>query len=321
MKVNAEEKRDIPGLATGFKELDNTLGGLSAPDLTIIAAGTGEGKTSLALNIAGNIAKTDPVAFFSLEMSAEQLVWKFFAGLIEKPIRQIRMGQLTPHEWEVLEKGIALIKQKEFYIKDKGGLEINDFKNSARELVRKKKVKAIFIDYLQLMKVSGKKLGTREQEVSHISHELKALAMEFEIPIVALSQLNRSSSGSQRLYQVSDLRESGAIEQDADNILFIFNPKKHPKTKVLNPSGSERVFGPNEVILQVEKCRLGDTGQVPLNFIGVAQRFEDIDKESPMSIEQPNNFRPLTKVEQEVSEALDDKEEENEGEDDGELPF
>ncbi len=315
MKEKAELKADIPGIPTGFKELDIKMGGLSSPDLTIIGAGTGEGKTSFAINIAGHVSQTDAVAFYSLEMKAKQLAWKFFAEILDKSIKQIRIGNLTPAEWEVLEKGIALIQKKKFYIKDNGGLSIIEFKNSVRSMVRKKDVKLVVLDYLQLLTTVGvkEKFGTREGEINYISKQLKALAMELDIPIIALSQLNRERAGTKRLYQLSDLRESGAIEQDADNVLFIFNPVKH-KMREIKLSGTIKVFAPNEVLLQVEKCRLGGTGIIPMKFLGVRQKFEDF---SSPEIEAPgNNFRPLSEVEQKVSAALDQPEE-----DENDLPF
>lgn len=315
IREKSEQKVDIPGIPTGFKELDFKMGGLSAPDLTIIGAGTGEGKTSFALNIAGHISQNEAVAYYSLEMKAEQLAWKFFAEILEKPIMQIRIGDLNESEMNVLENAVGLIQQKKLYIKDTGGLSILEFKNSVRIMVHKKCVKVVIVDYLQLMTTNGlsKRFGTREQEISYISHELKSLGMELNIPIIALSQLNRDRSGTQRLYQLSDLRESGAIEQDADNVLFIFNPVKHKMDQV-KMGGSIKFFQPYEILLQVEKCRLGDTGVIPMKFIGVAQRFEDFN--GPEITSMPR-LTALSEIEKRVKEAI----ETNQEDDDDELPF
>ena len=288
---------DLFGLPTGYNKLDEILGGLAEPDLTILAAGTGEGKSTLALNIAGNIADKEPVAYYSLEMKAKQLALKYFADILNKSMKDIRVGKVSESDFEKLVDGVSNLQKSKLYIKDKGGLSIIQLKNSIRSVVRKKGVKIVFIDYLQLIttKCCNEKFGTREREVSYISKELKSLCMDLNISIVALSQLSRLATV--RLYVLSDLRESGAIEQDADNVIFIWNPQKH-KVSELKIDGSIKLFETNEVLLQIEKCRLGDVGVLPMKFYGVRQRFEDF---TPMG----NKFRPLTPNEKDIFDKLD----------------
>lgn len=215
---------DFIGYRTGIKSLDRLIGGFAPSDFIIIAGGTGEGKSTLALNIANSIANEGiPTAFFTLEMQSKQLAYKILSEETESTIKSLRLGNLTENKWKQLFEQQVKYANIPLYLNDAVGLNISELCSIIRALVKNKGVKIAFIDYLQLIK-SGVKVGIREQEVNYISKELRTLALELDIPIVALSQLSRIEKGTSRLYQLSDLRESGAIEQDATNVIFIYKP-------------------------------------------------------------------------------------------------
>ena len=226
----AANKDGLTGVPTGYHKLDNITSGWQASDLVIIAGRPAMGKTSFALSMAKNIAAdyNVPMAFFSLEMSNVQLVNRLISNCCEIQGSKILNGQLKPDEWERLDKRLNNLIGSPLYVDDTPGLSVFELRTKARRLVRDHGVKIIMIDYLQLMNANGMRFSSRQEEVSTISRSLKQIAKELDIPILALSQLNRGVESREGLEgkrpQLSDLRESGAIEQDADMVLFVHRP-------------------------------------------------------------------------------------------------
>ncbi|MDR0791834.1 MAG: replicative DNA helicase, partial [Chitinophagaceae bacterium] len=223
---------DISGVPSGFASLDRVTYGWQPSDLIILAARPSVGKTAFALNLIRNAAlhpvKPTPVAFFSLEMSVAQLAQRILSAESEIMLEKIARGKLEEYEYQqLLTKGIKRLEQAPIFIDDTAALNIFEFRAKARRLVNKHNVGLIVIDYLQLMSGSGERNSNREQEISSISRNLKILAKELNIPIIALSQLSRAveSRKEVKMPQLADLRESGAIEQDADMVMFIYRPE------------------------------------------------------------------------------------------------
>ena len=275
IQLAANSKSGLSGLPTGYTDLDKITSGWQNSDLIIIAARPAMGKTALVLSMAKNMAVdfNIPIAIFSLEMSNVQLVNRLICNVCEIPGDKIKSGQLTPMEWEQLMSRINLLNGVPLYIDDTASLSILELRTKARRLVREHKIQMIVIDYLQLMNASGMKFGSREQEVSMISRSLKQLAKELNIPIIALSQLNRSVENRTdgKRPQLSDLRESGAIEQDADIVCFIHRPEKYLSSGV-DANGND-VRGLAEFI--IAKHRSGSVGDVKMRFRGKFARFEN----------------------------------------------
>lgn len=269
----------LTGVPTGFAKLDEKTSGWQNSDLIIIAGRPAMGKTSFALSLAKNIAVDyqTPIAFFSLEMNNVQLVNRLISNVCEIPGNKMLNGQLSPDEWERLDKNIRRLQGAPLYIDDTAGLSIFELRTKARRLVREKGVKIIMIDYLQLMNASGMRFGSRQEEVSKISQSLKGLAKELDIPILALSQLNRTVENREGLDgkrpQLSDLRESGAIEQDADMVLFVHRPEYY---HIVEDDKGNDLRGMAQII--IAKHRKGATGDVLLKFRGEFTRFQDPDK-------------------------------------------
>ena len=274
------------GICTGFNQLDNMTLGWQPSDLIIVAARPAMGKTAFVLSMARNMAidYNAPVAFFSLEMSASQLMMRLICGETGIKGDTIRSGKLTPNEWKVLETKTKPLGMAPIFIDDTPALSIFEFRSKARRLHKSKGLKIIIIDYLQLMTAAGQgDKGNREQEVSFISRTLKAVAKELDIPIIALSQLNRSteSRGGSRRPQLSDLRESGAIEQDADIVAFIHRPEYYGITETEDHMPTD---GLAQIILA--KHRNGAVGDVPLKFIKDQARFDNWESIDAMIHEQ-----------------------------------
>ena len=272
---------------SGFHELDKLTSGWQNSDLIIIAARPAMGKTAFVLSMAKNMAVNYniPIAIFSLEMSNLQLVNRLISNVCELPGDKIKSGQLTPLEWEQLMVRIKYLNGAPMYIDDTASLSVFELRTKARRLVREHKVKMIIIDYLQLMNASGMKFGSREQEVSTISRSLKQLAKELNIPIIALSQLSRAleSRGENKRPQLSDLRESGAIEQDADIVCFIHRPEYYYHSDT-DPSGKD-IRGLAEFI--VAKHRSGAVKDVNMRFRANFARFENwIEEGADSFVEQ-----------------------------------
>ena len=277
MQNAANRTSGLSGIASGFHDLDNVTSGWQNSDLIIIAARPAMGKIAFVLSMAKNMAVNynTPIAVFSLEMSNLQLVNRLISNVCEIDGNKIKSGQLTPLEWDQLMARIKHLSGAPLYIDDTPSLSIFELRTKARRLVREHNVQFIIIDYLQLMNASGMKYGSREQEVSMISRSLKQLAKELNIPIVALSQLNRSveSRTDGKRPQLSDLRESGAIEQDADIVCFIHRPEYY------NHSGTDAegndIRGLAEFI--IAKHRSGSVEDVKMRFRANYARFENWD--------------------------------------------
>ena len=275
-----ERKKGLSGIGSGFGDLDKITMGWQSSDLVIIAARPAMGKTAFVLSMAKNMAvnfKTH-VALFSLEMSNIQLVNRLITNVCEIPGEKIKSGRLERYEWEQLDHKVMELYDAPIFVDDTPSLSVFELRTKARRLVREHGVECIIIDYLQLMNASGMSYGSREQEVSMISRSLKGLAKELNIPIIALSQLNRgveSRSGAEgKRPQLSDLRESGAIEQDADMVCFIHRPEYYGITE--EPSTGKDLRGLAEII--IAKHRNGATGEVWLAFKNNFVRFENINE-------------------------------------------
>ena len=260
---------DLTGLTSSFTDLDAKTAGLQSSDLIIVAGRPSMGKTTFAMNIVENAAIIGdaPILVFSLEMPAEQLMMRMLASLGRIDQTRVRTGKLEQDDWPKLTGAVNLLKDKPLYIDDTPGLSPTEMRTRARRIAREHgKIGLVMIDYLQLMQVKGFTEG-RTAEISEISRSLKALAKELECPVVALSQLNRGLEQRPNKRPVnSDLRESGAIEQDADVIMFIY------RDEVYNEDSPDK--GKAEII--IGKQRNGPIGTVRVAFIGKYSRFEDL---------------------------------------------
>jgi len=276
----AKKKEGLSGLSSGFFALDKITSGWQKSDLIIIAARPAMGKTAFVLSMAKNMAvnfKT-PVAIFSLEMSNVQLVNRLIINACELSGEKIKSGRLEPYEWEQLDHKITELYDAPIYVDDTPSLSVFEIRTKARRLVREHDVKCLIIDYLQLMNASGMAYGSREQEVSMISRSLKGLAKELNIPIIALSQLNRAVEGrggpEGKRPQLSDLRESGAIEQDADMVCFIHRPEYYG---IKEDANGKSLIGLAEII--IAKHRNGAVGDLMLSFKNIFVRFENLNED------------------------------------------
>ena len=276
----------LSGLESGFTKLDKMTSGWQNSDLIIIAARPAMGKTAFVLSMAKNIAVDfrNPVALFSLEMSNVQLVNRLISNVCEIESGKIKSGQLAGHEWQQLDYKLKNLLDAPLYVDDTPSLSVFELRTKARRLVREHGVKIIIIDYLQLMNASGMAFGSRQEEVSTISRSLKGLAKELNIPIVALSQLNRGVESREGIDgkrpQLSDLRESGAIEQDADMVCFIHRPEYY---KIYQDDRGNDLRGMAEIV--IAKHRNGAVGEVLLRFKGEFTRFSN--PEDDMVIPMP----------------------------------
>lgn len=276
-------KGGMTGIPTGFSHLDEMTSGWQASDLVIIAGRPAMGKTSFALSLAKNIAVDYrvPIAFFSLEMNNVQLVNRLISNTCEIAGNKILNGQLSEAEWARLDKNLRKLQGAPIYIDDTPNMSIFELRTKARRMVREKGVKIIMIDYLQLMNASGMRFGNRQEEVSTISRSLKGLAKELNIPVLALSQVSRNLEGREGLEgkrpQLSDLRESGAIEQDADMVIFVHRPEYY---RIFQDEKGNDLRGKAQII--IAKHRKGATGDVTLSFLGDYTRFQDPDVQTAL---------------------------------------
>jgi replicative DNA helicase len=294
----------LSGIATGLNDLDNKMGGLQHSDLIIVAGRPGMGKTALATNIAYNVAKAwqgevrpdghittvngGIVGFFSLEMSAEQLATRIIAERTGIPSSTIRRGGISEQDFEVIRDVSLELQNMKFFVDETGGLSIAQLVARARRLKRQRGLDLLVIDYIQLLQGSGKRgQENRVQEITEITTSLKALAKELSVPVIALSQLSRQvESRDDKRPQLSDLRESGSIEQDADVVLFVYREEYYLQNKEPRPGTEEHakwmvemqmMHGKAEVI--IGKQRHGPTGTVQLQFDGSVTRFSDLAPE------------------------------------------
>ncbi|MBN9398078.1 replicative DNA helicase [Candidatus Saccharibacteria bacterium 47-87] len=264
-------KGSLRGVRTGYRDLDNMTAGLQRSDLIILAARPAMGKTTLVTNLAYNVATIakQPVLFFSLEMSKEQLVDRMLADASGVDSWNIRTGNLSDDDFSKLSDAMGEMAEAPIYIDDTPGLSVLEMRTKARRAAHDQPLGLIIIDYLQLMQGSGRDNGNRVQEVSEISRGLKLIARELNVPVIALSQLSRSvESRSPQIPQLADLRESGSIEQDADIVMFIYREAYY------NPE-TERE---NITDLIIAKHRNGPVGKVELYFHPERLRFMSLDR-------------------------------------------
>ena len=263
----SKNKGSLTGIPTGFRDLDRILLGMQRKDLILLAARPSVGKTALAVNIALNAAKSgSKVAIFSLEMSKTQLAQRMLSSLSLVNLKQLISGDIT--EWEDIFEASSIIAGNSIYMDDTAGISITELRSKCRRLKADSGLDFIMIDYLQLMTSEGRN-ENRQQEISTISRNLKALAKELDVPILALSQLSRDSEKSGRKPKLSDLRESGAIEQDADVVILLYREDYQ----------NEEAEVKNQIELIIAKHRNGETGSVELNFIKECTRFVDLQTE------------------------------------------
>lgn len=267
LNMRSENKGNITGIPTGFSDLDRILLGMQRKDLILLAARPSVGKTALAVNIALNAAQRDyKVAIFSLEMSKTQLAQRMLSSLALVNSKDLMSGNIT--DWNDVFEASAVIASKSIYMDDTAGISITELRSKCRRLKADGGLDFIMIDYLQLMTSEGRN-ENRQQEISTISRNLKALAKELDVPILALSQLSRDSEKSNRKPKLSDLRESGAIEQDADVVILLYRDDYQ----------NEEAEIKNQIELIIAKHRNGETGSVNLNFIKECTRFGDIQSD------------------------------------------
>ncbi|MCJ7507780.1 MAG: replicative DNA helicase, partial [candidate division Zixibacteria bacterium] len=263
----------VTGIATGFTELDVLTGGLQNSDLVVIAGRPSMGKTSLALSIAEHVAVDEkvPVAIFSLEMTKGQLAQRMLCSRARFSTHKMRTGRISDHEYGNLAIAVGPLSEAKIFLDDTPSLGILQMRAKARRLKAKENIGLVIVDYLQLMQ-GPRAIESRQQEISLISRSLKGLAKELDVPVVALSQLSRAVEirGGERRPQLADLRESGAIEQDADLVMFVYRPEMYNITQFRDGRSTE---GMAEII--VSKHRNGPTCEIMLTFIRDYARFEN----------------------------------------------
>lgn len=265
-------KGGITGIATGFIDLDRITAGLHNSDLVLIAARPAMGKSAFALNIASHVAIREkvPVAVFNLEMSKEQLGSRILCSEAMVDSNKVRTGNIEEEDWIKLVSAVGPLSEAEIYIDDTPGISISEIRAKCRKMKLEKNIGLIIIDYLQLIQGTGKKNASREQEISEISRSLKILAKELDVPVIALSQLSRAAEQrTDHKPMLSDLRESGAIEQDADIVMFIYREDYY------NPDTERKNIA--EIILA--KHRAGATGTVELMWLGSYTKFVNLARE------------------------------------------
>lgn len=263
---------ELTGVDTGFADLNKKLGGLHKSDLVLVAARPGMGKTAFALNLVANAAikSSASVAVFSLEMSKEQLVQRLISSQSNVPLSNIAKGKIADNEWSKIMDGMKVLSKAKIFIDDTPGIKVSEIRSKCRKLKIEQGLDMVMIDYLQLMEADGRN-ESRQQEVSKISRALKILAKEMNCPVVALSQLSRNTeSGKDHMPKLSDLRDSGAIEQDADIVMFIYRDEYY------NPVETEKK---NIADIKIAKNRHGETCDIELVWIGEIQKFKDRMKE------------------------------------------
>jgi replicative DNA helicase len=273
---------ELSGVPSGFTKLDRITSGFQKSDLIILAARPGMGKTAMVMSIARNASlnsdKAKAIAIFSLEMSSKQLVTRMISGEAEISGEKLKKGNLAEHEWQQLNTKIARLNEAPIFIDDTPALSIFELRSKCRRLKEQNNIEMIIIDYLQLMRGddTNNKNGNREQEVSYISRSLKALAKELDVPVIALAQLSRASekrgsSGTASIPMLSDLRESGSIEQDADMVMFIYRPEYYHITEFEDGSSTHGVAE-----LHIAKNRNGALDKVRLRFVHEFTKFQDL---------------------------------------------
>ncbi len=276
----AKQEGNLSGVPSSYTGIDRITAGWQKSDLIIVASRPGMGKTAFVLSMARNVAvdHKKPVAFFSLEMSATQLVTRLISSETELNATKLRKGTLEKYEWEQLNSKINKLVDAPLYIDDTPALSIFELRAKCRRLKHEKKIELIIIDYIQLVSTGGENKGNREQEISNISRSLKSLAKELDVPVIVLSQLSRAveTRGGTKRPILSDLRESGAIEQDADIVIFIYRPEYYKLTEDEDGNPTEGIA---EII--ISKHRNGALGDVKLRFIDKFAKFIDLETSGP----------------------------------------
>ncbi|WP_294748878.1 replicative DNA helicase [uncultured Exiguobacterium sp.] len=265
-----KQSGETTGIPTGFQDLDKMTAGFQRNDLIIVAARPSVGKTAFALNISQNVATRadENVAIFSLEMGAEQLVMRMLCAEGNVDAQRLRTGQLEEEDWGKLSLAMSNLSQAGIYIDDTPGIRVNDIRAKCRRLKQEHGLGMIMIDYLQLIQGNGRSSDNRQQEVSEISRSLKSLARELEVPVIALSQLSRGVESRQdKRPMMSDIRESGAIEQDADIVAFLYRDDYYNK----------ETEDANTIEIIIAKQRNGPTGTVKLAFRKEFNKFVDLE--------------------------------------------
>src|SRR6187402_741584 len=321
------KKEGLSGVETGFHNLDKLTSGWQPSDLIIIAARPAMGKTAFVLSMARNIAIDygHPVALFSLEMASVQLITRVISSETGLSSEKLRTGKLEKHEWEQLSTKVKDLEKAPLFIDDSPSLSIFDLRAKCRRLASQHGIKLIIIDYLQLMTAGGggKGGGNREQEISTISRNLKALAKELNVPVIALSQLSRAveTRGSSKRPLLSDLRESGAIEQDADIVSFLYRPEYY-KIDEWDDEEASPTAGQAEIM--IAKHRNGGIENVRLKFIGHLGRFDNLEDYSGGYDDLPSSMNDesslITKNLPSANEAFGSNFN-NDDDDDGDVPF
>tara|TARA_Y100001935_G_C17280124_1_gene497015 strand:- start:30 stop:1523 length:1494 start_codon:yes stop_codon:yes gene_type:complete len=296
LETKKEKKDGITGVPSGFIDLDTITSGWQPSDLVIVAGRPSMGKTAFVLSLIRNasIDHNLPMGIFSLEMSSLQLVNRLISSEAELDSDKIRKGNLKDYEWQQLLHKTDLLQKAPIFIDDTPALSILELRAKARRLKSQHDIQCIIVDYLQLMTSEyGKTSGNREQEIASISRSLKAVAKELNIPVIALSQLSRAveTRGGDKRPVLSDLRESGSIEQDADMVMFIYRAEKYDITE---DEDGESTIGIAELLLR--KNRNGPTGKVKLKFVERFAKFVDknyIDSSESITLKSKSNFKKL----------------------------
>lgn len=283
----AKNTDGVSGVPTGFKDLDRITSGWQKSDMIVLAARPGMGKTAFVLSMARNTAVdyNQGVAVFSLEMSSVQLVNRLISSETGISSEKLRKGNLAPHEFQQLHERIGKLSKAPLFLDDTPALSIFDLRAKCRRLKRQHDIKMVIIDYLQLMTAGAAGKGNREQEISTISRSIKEIAKEIEVPIIALSQLSRSveTRGGSKRPLLSDLRESGAIEQDADIVTFIYRPEYYGLTE-----DEEGMPTQDRGDIIIAKNRHGSLDTVHLKFVKQLVKFTNMDDFSPNDFPMPN---------------------------------
>jgi replicative DNA helicase len=263
---------EITGVPTGFKDLDRRLAGLHPANLVVVAARPSMGKSALAGNIALNVALAGhPVAVFTLEMSREEVVQRLLCSKGRVDSQKLRTGQLGENEWQRVARAAGELFEAPFYVDDSASLTVTEIRAKCRRLKRQQGLGLVVVDYIQLMTGGNRRTENRQQEIAEISRNLKNLARELHVPIIAVSQLNRALEQRQdKRPMLGDLRESGAIEQDADVVMFIYRDEYYHPENIENKGVAE---------VNVAKHRAGSTGRVDMTFLGEFTLFSDLGRD------------------------------------------
>ncbi len=288
-RLHQTSSEGITGVPSGYRDLDNILAGFQKSDLVVLAGRPSMGKTAFALNLARNAAVEHniPVGFFSLEMSNQQLVQRLLCAESEVDSQRLRTGRLKESEWPKLSRRIGKLVEAPLYIDDTPAIDILKLRARARRMFAERKVNLIIVDYMQLME-APKGIESRQQEISFISRSLKTLSKELKIPILALSQLSRAvEARTDRRPNLADLRESGAIEQDADVVLFVYRPEVYG---IPNFSDDEKTPTENRVEIIIGKHRNGPIGSVMLTFLKNYGKFGSLAPYEMDSFQQEAGF-------------------------------